>query len=267
VRSNTIRIRDQQPSALEIVLGVTRVLGSAAADAVLRRRPIDVLALFGVVVACTVIVINALFLQPGAHPAPFFANHARNAEGAMVSARLNATAQPRTAADAGRTEASALPRPSADIVADIQRELFRRGLYDGAIDGIYGPRTDAAIRDFEQRTGQRPGALPTEALLRAIVQSTLKVVRTSNTAAPVVTTGSTPNDPIAQLIGPSPRITAVQRALADFGYAQIKPSGTLDRETQAAIEKFERERKLPVTGQMSDRVVRELVAVTGRPLE
>ncbi|HEX9361560.1 MAG TPA: peptidoglycan-binding protein, partial [Bradyrhizobium sp.] len=34
-----------------------------------------------------------------------------------------------------------------------------------------------------------------------------------------------------------------------------------------AIQKFERERKLPVTGQMSDRLVRELIAVTGRPIE
>ncbi len=56
------------------------------------------------------------------------------------------------------------------------------------------------------------------------------------------------NDPIADLIGPSPRITAVQRALSDYGYGQIKPSGILDNATIAAIEKFEREHKLPVTG-------------------
>jgi hypothetical protein len=41
----------------------------------------------------------------------------------------------------------------------------------------------------------------------------------------------------------------------------------MDAETQAAIEKFERERKLPITGQASERVVRELAAMTGRPLE
>jgi hypothetical protein len=34
-----------------------------------------------------------------------------------------------------------------------------------------------------------------------------------------------------------------------------------------AIEKFERDRKLPVTGQISDRFVRELSSMTGRPLE
>jgi hypothetical protein len=34
-----------------------------------------------------------------------------------------------------------------------------------------------------------------------------------------------------------------------------------------AIERFERERKLPVTGQLSANVIRELAAMTGRPLE
>jgi len=63
------------------------------------------------------------------------------------------------------------------------------------------------------------------------------------------------------------RVIALQRALAEYGYGQIKPSGIVDAETQTAIEKFERERKLPITGQASDRLVRELAAMTGRPLE
>jgi putative peptidoglycan binding protein len=75
-------------------------------------------------------------------------------------------------------------------------------------------------------------------------------------------------DPIAELIAPSkPRLLAIQHALADFGYGQIKPTGTLDRETRAAIEKFEREHSLPAEGEVTDRFVRELAAMTGRPLE
>jgi hypothetical protein len=76
------------------------------------------------------------------------------------------------------------------------------------------------------------------------------------------------HDPIAELIAPSkPRVLAIQRALADFGYGQIKPTGTYDRETRVAIEKFEREHSLPVDGQITDPFVRELAAMTGRPLE
>ncbi len=74
-------------------------------------------------------------------------------------------------------------------------------------------------------------------------------------------------DPIGEMLTPSKRVVAVQRALAEFGYGQLNPSGIIDGETQAAIEKFERERKLPITGQISHRVVRELAAITGRPLE
>ena len=60
---------------------------------------------------------------------------------------------------------------------------------------------------------------------------------------------------------------AVQRALAEYGYGQLTPNGVLGAETKAAIERFERERKLPVTGQIRERLTRELAAVTGRPLE
>ena len=75
------------------------------------------------------------------------------------------------------------------------------------------------------------------------------------------------SDPIAALLEPSSRVLTVQRALADFGYGQIKPTGVAGPETQAAIEKFERARHLPVTGQISDRLVHDLAAMTGRPLE
>jgi peptidoglycan hydrolase-like protein with peptidoglycan-binding domain len=65
----------------------------------------------------------------------------------------------------------------------------------------------------------------------------------------------------------SRRVAAVQRALTEYGYGQLKPTGTVGSDTQAAIQKFERERKIPVTGQMSDRLVRELTAMIGRPID
>jgi Putative peptidoglycan binding domain len=75
------------------------------------------------------------------------------------------------------------------------------------------------------------------------------------------------DDPIADLIEPSPRIAAVQRALSDYGYGQMQPSGILDGPTMAAIEKFERERRLPVTGEVSERLMRELAVLVGHPLQ
>jgi hypothetical protein len=65
----------------------------------------------------------------------------------------------------------------------------------------------------------------------------------------------------------SRRVAAVQRALTEYGYGQLKPTGTVGSDTQAAIQKFERDRKIPVTGQMSDRLVRELTAMIGHPID
>jgi peptidoglycan hydrolase-like protein with peptidoglycan-binding domain len=73
--------------------------------------------------------------------------------------------------------------------------------------------------------------------------------------------------PVATQPASAKRVAAVQRALTEYGYGQLKPTGAIGADTQAAISKFERDRKLPVTGQMSDRVVRELSAMIGHPLD
>jgi peptidoglycan hydrolase-like protein with peptidoglycan-binding domain len=62
-------------------------------------------------------------------------------------------------------------------------------------------------------------------------------------------------------------VAAVQRALTEYGYGQLRATGTIGADTQAAIQKFERERKLPVTGQVSERLVRELAATIGHPID
>ena len=209
----------------------------------IARHPRETVGWLMASAATAIIFANALFLQKGPHPAPIFATQA-------------APRQPVRVESAPATDLIA-PN-AASRISDIQRELARRGYYDAAPDGVWGPRTDAAVRDFLQVSGVKLGAEASNSLLRAILSSGAKPVA----AEPVRS-----NDPIAQLIAPSKRLTAVQRALADFGYGQLKPTGVYDPETRAAIEKFERARRLPVTGQVSDRVVRELAAMTGRPLE
>jgi len=158
-------------------------------------------------------------------------------------------------------------RMPGEIIGDIQRELVRRGFYDGVVDGLYGPKTDAAIRDFEQAAGLKPSTEPNEALLQAMVRSPAKLTKATPTSAVAARPTPARAEVAVERPAPSKRVIALQRALAEYGYGQIRPSGIIDPETQAAIEKFERERKLPITGLASDRVVRELAAMTGRPLE
>jgi len=238
----------------------------------------DAVAFLVGVAAATGILINVLFLQSGPHPAPLFKT-ALMPVGSVPAkdASIAALPRPRPVEPApvkaeltsAKPDAQAAARASLEVISDIQRELARRGFYEGTVDGRQGPKTDAAIRDFEQTAGLKPSLQPNEALLRAIKGSNAKVAKAATSGAPATPIHAVPvrTDPIAEVLAPSKRVLAVQRALAEFGYGQIRPSGIVDPETRAAIEKFERERKLPVTGQVSDRVARELAAITGRPLE
>jgi peptidoglycan hydrolase-like protein with peptidoglycan-binding domain len=220
------------------------------------QRPKESLAFVVVFAAAVAILINALFLQAGPHPAPFFIGQTRPVAPADTTGTLSVLPRPRP------PEAPAA-RSRVEIITDVQRELARRGFYEGAADGVYGPKTDTAIRDFEQVSGLKVAAEPAETILKTISQSSSKAPPPSTNVAAMPAR----KDSTAEMIGPSKRVLAVQRALADFGYGQIKPTGVLNPETQTAIEKFERDRKLPVTGQISERLARELSAMTGRPLE
>ena len=222
----------------------------------LGRNPLDVIGIVLLLIAAGAILVNALYRQPGPHPAPIFSVKPRPVatEPAEVVPPM-----PRTRPAPMIAKPEAVARSRADITTDIQRELSRRGLYDGPVDGVTGPKTDAAIRDFETSAKLKVSGEPTEAVLRAIQRAPL---RTETVPRP------TPRpDPIADLIAPTPRVVAVQRALNDFGYGPVKATGVYGAETIAAIQKFERDRKLPVTGQISPRMLRELSVVTGKPIE
>jgi len=219
----------------------------------LGRHPIDVIGFALLAVGVLAILANALYRQPGPHPAPIF------------SVKPRPVAEP-SAPPLPRARPSAA-KPRADLTIDIQRELIKRGLFEGVADGVMGPKTDAAIRDFETLANIKVTGEPSEELLRALQRGPRADIKT-DTPRPAA------HDQITELLsgsvpasGTAQRVSAVQRALDDFGYGPVKATGTIGPETSAAIRKFESARKMPITGQVSPRLVRELAAVTGRPLE
>lgn len=219
----------------------------------IAQRPREFVAILMATVAIFAIVINALYLQKGPHPAPIFA--------ARPLLQKDATLPPRLPGTQSQLGSDLAAQARVQMIANIQRELNRKGFYDGPSDGIWGSKTDSAVRDFLQASGSKVSPEANENLLRAISNYVAKPTVAATAQTPPAT------DPIAKLIAPSKRIVSIQRALADFGYGQIKATGVYDPETRSAIEKFERDHRLPVTGQISDRFVRELAAMTGRPLE
>jgi hypothetical protein len=162
----------------------------------IAQRPVDFVAILGVAAASVVIIVNAVFLQSYAHPAPFFAAPSKSPSSENPAAASVSTLKP---AEAAAAWPMAPQRP-------VQAVSARR------------------------------------------------------------------NDPIADLIGtpagpPSARVMAVQRVLSAFGYGQMKSSGIVDEPTRSAIEKFESEHKMPVTGRVSNRLLTELAAMVGHSVE
>lgn len=197
---------------------------------ILARSPKDMVAGLVAAAAVCAIVANALLLQAGRHPSPMF--------GSVVT----------------------LPAPQAAVASPLPRprpvELATRSAESESLEPK--PVEVRSAIDSNPRSAD-PKVDPMTSL---VVKSTAAPV-----AAPAnVTRPPAPIPAVAQTVA-ARRVAAVQRALTQYGYGQLKATGTIGSDTQAAISKFERDRKLPVTGQMSDRLVRELTSVIGHPID
>ena len=206
--------------------------------------------------AVIAIVSNALFLQAGRHPSPMFG-------GSVVTLPPPAPVA---------TFASPLPRPRPVEIATKPAEPVLPE--PRPVEAKNADPKGADIRSADSKTADTKSGDPKTADPKYADPMTNLVVK--STSAPAVAPSNVlrPPAPIPTAVRSEPaqtpaarRIAAVQRALTQYGYGQLKPTGTIGSDTQAAISKFEHARKLPVTGHMSDRLVRELTAMIGHPVE
>jgi Putative peptidoglycan binding domain len=206
---------------------------------ILLHSPKDLVAGVLAFAAVSAIIANALFLQAGHHPSPIF--------GSVVAIPA-----------AGLAPASRLPRPRPVEPAVKPAETSPPESRPAELKPVEiksaEPRA-AEPKASESKASESKAADP----LANLVKATAAMPMTSNVPRPPA--------PIPTAAQGARRVAAVQRVLTEYGYGQLKPTGTVGSDTQAAIQKFERERKLPVTGQMSDRLVRDLVAMTGHPID
>ncbi len=196
---------------------------------ILLHSPKDLVAGLLAFAAVSAIIANALFLQAGRHPSPMFGT---------------VTKMP-APASAASAPASPLPRP----------------------------RPVEAAQPSEPRVVELKSADPksadakSDAMTNLVKATATPQATPSNIARPPAPIPAARNETIANQTPAARRVAAVQRTLTEYGYGQLKPTGIAGSDTQAAIQKFERERKLPVTGQVSDRLLRELTAMIGRPVD
>lgn len=71
--------------------------------------------------------------------------------------------------DVQKAEAAVYKRGSTgSVVRQIQQRLYNWGYYTGSIDGIYGSRTEAAVKYFQRKNGLTPDGIAGNKTLAAI---------------------------------------------------------------------------------------------------
>jgi Putative peptidoglycan binding domain len=210
---------------------------------ILLHSPKDMVAGLLAAAAICAIVANALFLQAGRHPSPMF--------GSVVT--LSA---PQTAV------VSPLPRPRPVELTTRSIDAEPPEIRPVEVRGADPKHLEIKSADPKNSDSKSSDSRNADPMANLVVKST-----TPPPAAPANVARPPAPIPATTQSSGARRVAAVQRALTQYGYGQLKPTGAVGSDTQAAIAKFERDRKLPVTGQMSDRLVRELTAMIGHPID
>ncbi|MBY0611349.1 MAG: peptidoglycan-binding protein [Beijerinckiaceae bacterium] len=243
------RWRDE---ALRLVHGETSLLRVVGRR--IFHRPMRSLAAIVALGISGVILVNAVALQHDRHPAPFFAV-------APVTSALPAKAPLPPA----RPASAPVQLSEADLVKqavlnkDLQAELARRGFYIGVIDGKPGTRFEIAIREYEKAAGLPVTGQATEKLLTQVAAS--KLAMKDQLLLLIKDAGSTAQPERTRTV------EGVQRALNKIGYGPLRTDGSFGATTKAAIERFERDRKLAVRGEPNGRFLKELSAASGMTID
>ena len=201
---------------------------------------------------------------------------------------------PRSRAKSTRGKTRASDRKKPGVLAALRQRPGRTlfvGLFVGALFGIvanatlmqsarhpapiFGGASPVAAPAQPQATtaapapaapAQRPADSPAPHAASAPSSLTGLIKATLGGDAPVAHAPA--KDPIAALLkGDAPadksnRVASVQRALQKVGFV-VKPDGNFGLGTKQALERFERDRGLQVTGEMTPRTLRELAAQSG----
>ncbi|WP_455406806.1 peptidoglycan-binding domain-containing protein [Rhodopseudomonas parapalustris] len=225
--------------------------------------PRDFVAAMFASAAVIAVVTNAIFMQAGQHPSPMFGKTAPPASVSIVT-----LPRPRPFDAEQRPDTKALDQKLLEPTAIELKPSESRAAETKAVETKQVEAKAADTRRAEPRSA-RGRAAETEDPLGNLVRATVShsANASANVPRPPAAIPGAGRDPLGEMITSSRRIAAVQRALTQYGYGQLKPTGTAGSDTHAAIARFERSRNLPVTGQVSDRVVRELGLMIGHSID
>lgn len=205
--------------------------------------------LLGFVAIAVAITYNAAYLQKGPHPAPI------SSDGNVPASGHNEVSKrgPRkTQTFVPPQETTASLRRSKNIES-VQQMLVEKGYEPGPVDGVQGQMTMAAIMAYQHDHELPVTGVASEELLKNMILGG-SVGDSSTEASP------SPTEEMTVLV------QMVQKTLSELDYSPGPIDGLAGTATQSAIKKFERDRKQPVTGRISGRLLQELMQANGGDL-
>jgi peptidoglycan hydrolase-like protein with peptidoglycan-binding domain len=240
-------------------------------------------------VAFSLVAGNALYGQKSVHPVPLFATRdAMTTRSVQKADRQDTRKMVRRQGDIAhipvpkaRPQFAPQPANASTLVRDTQEGLRARGLYDGTVDGFFGPKKKEAIMRYQRENGMEPtgevSLALSELLLspqqQAAVQpaavprarpSLQPAVAQAPEATMRVSVNAVADSPVAQAaiatlgettikeIRDAAMIARIQIGLLNFGESGITVDGVMDEATAQAIRRFQGRYGLDVDGAPGD---------------
>ncbi len=205
------------------------------------------------------VLTNAIWYQPGKHPAPMFTT--RSIETVKP---LSETAEIVIKTPAISTPASVSVNNDPELLKEVQTALSVRGYYAGKLDGVYGSRTKKAIDRFQrdhslQANGKPSVRLLTQILLSASVKpKEVPVPKQQELVQKVSITKTAATAPKKPEAGANGLVAQIQSGLKSYGYEDLKVDGKMGQHTATAIQRFQLDYGLKITGEPSNGVLKKL---------
>ena len=146
-----------------------------------------------------------------------------------------------------------------DQVRELQARLKQLEWYDGAVSGSYDDPTTAGVRGFQNKRGMPESGSVDDATWASLVsmtrQPTKDELSNTLTAGPaLLKQGST-----------GAKVRDLQARLKQIGWWSGDVSDSYGPSTAAAVKQFQGKRQIPVTGEVDQRTLDKLNAMTRAP--
>lgn len=135
----------------------------------------------------------------------------------------------------------------------VQQNLQRQGVYNGRIDGVWGPDSQAALERFQQTHGLQVTGQLNQATAVTLGVPTDQLLTAGQPTPPPGAAAPVAADTLSRA-----SIRAIQSRLHDLNFYRGPADGLWGGATQQAIERFQQGRGLQANGQLNPATIAAL---------